>query len=234
MRKKFFSMSVAAVLAVVAFAAIPSMASAHEFGNCLKPLATAVPPPCIAKKVFTPFPEGTPVAITNKKAPLTGEFELKNETTPANAIDCTKLSGQGTAINIAGTGHNELNLVFEGCKGVGALAFCQSVVSGVAQKINGTGKIIGEVTTEAISATEVEVTVKSGFNISCTGGVPGATVDLGTTTGKIVGKAVAAPKNYETVFTEATGLKFIGKNSTQTGTSETVEAFPPHGKLYQN
>src|SRR5450759_711418 len=165
MRKKFFSISVAAVLAVVAFAAIPSMASAHEYGNCLKAEPLAKPPPCIAKKIFTPFVG--PVAITNKKAPLTGNFELKNETTPANAIVCTKLSGQGTAINLGGIGHNELNLVFEGCTGVGALAFCQSTVSGVVQKINGTGKIIGEVASEQISATETEVTVKSGFNISC-------------------------------------------------------------------
>jgi hypothetical protein len=230
MNKKLFSISVAVVFAVVAFASMSAMASAAEFGNCNTALA-GNHPPCAANKTFTAFPNVTPIAGTTKKAAATGNFELQNEANPANGITCTKLSGQGFFINgVASNGFTEQNLVFEGCTGVGALAFCQTVVSGTAQKINGTGKIAGLITAEAINGTEQEIT-PHGFLVTCTSGSPGGTVDLGTVTGAIKGQTVPA-KPYELNFNKAKGEVFAGEASTQTGTSESAEAYKPTGKIY--
>jgi hypothetical protein len=233
MSKKFFSMSVA-ILAVAAFAVVPAIASAHEYGNCNKTGATGVHPPCTASgKVFTPLTGGaTGTAIITKGDP--GDFFLKNETTPANKIKCEKESGQGVEINSGGTGTGAEVATFEKCKGEGALAFCETPVSGTAQKINGTEKIIGAVEFFASGPGETTVNIVPGsFEVACTGGVPESTVNLGTVTGSITGKAVAL-KPYELFFNEAGGLKFAGEGSDQTGTQENEEAFKPGGKIYEN
>jgi len=233
MSKKFFSISVA-ILALAAFAVVPAMASAHEFGNCNKTGTAGIHPPCTTSgKVFTPLTGGaTGTAIVTKGD--TGGFKLKNDTTPTNGIECAKEGGQGVTINTGGTGTGAEVATFEKCKGVGALAFCQTVVSGSAQKINGTEKIIGAVEYFASGANETTVKVVTGsFEVACTGGTPESTVNLGTVTGEITGKAVSG-KPYELAFTEAHGLTFAGEGSNQTGTQENVEAFKPLGKIYEN
>jgi len=223
MSKKFFFISVAAVLAAVALAGIPTMASANKIGTCVSKVAPETKPPCAAKVKFTPYAEGTPVAVLEKKAGgTTALFELQNEATPANGFTCSALSGQGNLINLGGVGQavpgQPQALVFEKCKGTGALASCT--------KPNGTEKLIGEVTNEINSKGETEVTVKSGFVIYCSG-----IGDLGGVTGKVVGQEVSG-KGYETAYTKAKGLTFAAEPSTQSGISEVVEAFAPKDKVY--
>jgi len=238
MNKKFFSIGVVAMLALVAVFAMTGSASAASFGNCLKAKAggEGAGSTCGTSHVFEAYKAGEPLSVTTKKAAATGNFILQNEATPANGIECTLLNGQGITINTAGNGLSVQALVFEKCKGLGALAFCQAPVKAVAQKLNGTEKIIGKTTSEAIAANETEVTPE-GFNIACTGGAEKAgpqetTVDLGEVTGKIKGQTVAA-KPYELNFNKAKGEVFAGEASTQTGTSETTESYKPTGKVYQ-
>jgi hypothetical protein len=239
MQKKLFSIGVVAMFAAVAVFALAGTASAANFGNCAKAKAggEGAGSTCGTAHVFEAYAAGEPLSLTTKKASATGNFELQNETTPANGIVCTALSGQGIMENTGGNAVSGTTLVFEKCKGLGALAFCQAPVAGTAQKLNGTEKIEGAVSSEAISSTETEVT-PTGFNIACTGGAEKAgplgetTVDLGEVTGKIVGHTVAAKQN-ELEFNKAKGEKFAGENSTQTGTSEQAEAYKPTEKIYQ-
>ncbi len=228
MSKKFLFTSLTAVLAVVAFAVVPAMASAatREYGTCASKVLPETKPPCAAKYKFTAFKEGEAIPVLNKNVALTGKFILQNEAEPANGIECEKLSGQGILINLGGVGHSESTLIFEKCKGTGALAFCN------AGKINGSEKIEGIVSDEVNAAGEDEVTVQGGFNIACEIS-PGSFLDLGGVTGGVTGQEVPG-KGYETNFNKAKGEIFAGEPSTQTGTSESPEAFAPKLKTYVN
>jgi hypothetical protein len=229
MHKKFLFTSLTAVLAVAAFAVMPAMASAatREYGTCAK-VGVETKPPCLAKYKFEAFAEGTAIPVLNKNVAGTGKFILQNEATPANGIECEKLSGQGILINLGGIGHSESTLIFEKCKGTGALAFCNT------GKINGSEKIEGIVSDEVNAAGEDEVTVQGGFNIACEV-APNSFLDLGGVTGGVTGQEdPVAGKGYATVFTKAKGEVFAGEASTQTGTSESPEAFAPKLKTYTN
>jgi len=228
MSKKFVFTSLTAVLAVAAFAVMPAMASAatREYGTCTSKVAPETKPPCAAKEKFTPFAEGTAIPDLTKAVAKTGNFILQNEAEPANGIECEKLSGQGILINLGGVGHSESTLIFEKCKGTGALAFCN------AGKINGSEKIEGIVSDEVNPAGEDEVTVQGGFNIACEL-APNSFVDLGGVTGHVTGQEVPG-LGYETHFNKAKGEVFLSENSTQTGTSESPEAFAPKAKTYIN
>jgi hypothetical protein len=225
MTRKFIVMSVAPLLAVAAVVVMPAMASAatREYGTCAKG-APATVPPCAAKDKFTPFKELRAIPVLNKNVALTGKFTLQIEKEPANGIECEKLSGQGILINLGGVGHSESTLVFEKCKGTGALAFCN------AGKINGTEKLIGLVSDEVNAAGEDEVTVQGGFTMTCEVG-PGASVDLGAMTGGFTGQEVPG-KGYETNFNKAKGEVFAGELGTLTGTMESAEAFAPKARTY--
>jgi hypothetical protein len=142
--------------------------------------------------------------VTTKKASATGNFELQDEAAPANGIVCTAFPGQGIIENTAGSGVGSQSSVFEKCKGLGAFAFCQQPVGGVVQTLNGTERLEGSVTTEAVSSNEQEIT-PHGFNIACAQGDARSketTVDLGEFTGAIVGHTVA-PKQNELEFNKA-------------------------------
>jgi hypothetical protein len=229
MQKKLFSTGLAAVLAVVALSAITGTASAAEFGNCLAkgPKGT----PCFTGHEFTPFPAATPVAVLPRIVPFSGNLIIANEATPTNAIECTKLSGQGTDTNLGALGHSEEDIAFEGCKGVGSFEICQNTVRNRAQKINGTGKIEGEIEAEATGSEEEQVTLKNGFDVTCAGEGAGETVSFGHITGQLKG-ALRQVQPWELEFNKTKGLVFDGEPATMTGTSEAVEAYLPSAKVY--
>ncbi|MGO9322414.1 MAG: hypothetical protein ACLQBY_16655 [Solirubrobacteraceae bacterium] len=201
--------SLAPLLAVVAFAVMPAMAQAEtrSYGTC----ATGTPetkPPCKTGEHFTPFAEGVRIPVVSTI--VSANFVLENEAETAG-ITCTTFENAGFVWNTAGDiGHSHLILVFDGCTGSGTLA----TVCKAPNIPNGNGIIEGVVTDEVISETEVEVTIESGFNVKC------GTTELGDVTGKVKGTVVAS-KGYELEFVKAKGLLFAGEKSTITGTDAT-------------
>jgi hypothetical protein len=227
MHKKFLFTSLTALLAVAAFAVMPAMASAatREYGTCAK-AAPETKPPCAAKDKFTPFAEGSAIPVLTKNVAQTGKFIVQYEKTPGTGFECEKLSGQGILINLGGVGYSESTLIFEKCKGTGALEFCNT------GKINGSEKIEGLVSDEVNAAGEDEVTVRAGFNIACEIS-PGSFLDLGGPTGGAKSQEVPG-KGYATNFNKAKGWIFAGEPWTLTGTIESPEAFEPKLKTYVN
>ncbi len=227
MHKKFLFTSLAALLALAAFAVMPAMASAatREYGTCAK-AAPETKPPCAAKYKFTPFKEGEAIPVLTKNVALTGKFIFQNEAEPVNGWECEKLSGQGIIINLGGVGHSESTLIFEKCKGTGAYSFCNR------GKINGSEKIEGLVSDEVNAAGEDEVTIRAGFYIACEIS-PNSFLDLGQPTGGLTGQEVPG-KGYATNFNKAKGEVFGAEPMTVSGDSESPEAFAPKLKTYVN
>src|SRR2546423_11460012 len=65
MQKKFFSIGVIALLAAVAFAAVPAVSSAAVFGNCLTAGSTVAP--CSAGKEIPTVPTSASKAVVGQK-----------------------------------------------------------------------------------------------------------------------------------------------------------------------
>jgi hypothetical protein len=213
MSRKIYAMLLP-VLAVVAFAAVPAVASAvttKEYGTCATGTTSTQ---CPSGEAFTPFTEAR-VGVNGIKKSTEFVLEIEKEGVGTGvAIKCTVIDFVGKMWNVSKVGHSHLILVFENCKAVGAEL--ESACT-AANPINGNGIIEGvvtdEVTKEGASA-EVTVTVESGFGVTC-----GATNFGGVT---LSAKGTQAEKKAVLVFAKAGGLKFAGKPATITGEVEFV------------
>jgi hypothetical protein len=207
---KKLMLSVVPLLAVIAFAAMPAMASAatKEYGTC----ATGTPetkPPCKTGEKFTAFKGKTEfTAVTGKK--VSAKFVLEAEGSVAG-IECTSYTSAGKEWNESGVGQSEETLTFDECKGTGALAGCE--VNPTTAK----HEITGVVTNVVLSETEIEIKVVSGFNVKC------GTTEEGNVTGSAKGTQ-ALSSNVTKFPAKATefNLKFAGLDSSITGEAETV------------
>lgn len=202
MSKKIL-IGLAPILAAAAFAAMPAMASARTtYGT-------------EAGGVFTAFTEFKHEAVISKKAGA-APFVLENEAKTAD-IECSSFAAAGFVWNVGGVGHSHFILVFDGCKGSGALAGCE-----INPKTN--HEIEGTVTDEVLTETTVKVTIESGFNVKCL--KEGVEEELGNVTGSVTGTQTA--KTAILKFAKATGLTFLGMGATISGEDETETT--PGGK----
>jgi hypothetical protein len=201
MSKKLL-LSLAPLLAVAAFAIAPAAASAATtYGTCAPGVHSAN---CPVGDKFTAFPAGEKVNVVSFKAPGTGNFILENVTKTAD-IDCSSLVKQGHVENVGGIGKSLLKVAFDECKGSGELAACT---------INSpTEAIVGSVSDEVKTATTVEITIVTGFNVKCRVGAE--EIELGNVTGKVTGTQANATNIL--TFSKAGGLTFLGAGLTITG-----------------
>jgi hypothetical protein len=197
----------APLLALLAFAVVPAMASAQtlEYGICEKGTPETKPPCEKAGEKFVPFAAPTEVTTKGKN------FELESA---IGTVSCKTLKDEGTLENVGGVGHSKEILEF---------SKCTAVVEGKTCKV---ANVAGEVTDQVISETEVRVTVvEPGFPITFTGkpaGCPDGTI--GDVTGSTVGKVVG----NEVEFVKAGGLKFLGAEAFITGSDEVVTKTGKH------
>jgi hypothetical protein len=183
------------LLAVAAFAAMPAMAAASttEYGTGT-----------------TPFTKATEVTSKGTTFKLIASGE---------EIECKALSDTGTDENVSGVGKStKETLTFSECKiNTGALKGCEVASTAT------TKTIVGAITNEVKSATEVEIKVTApGFAIVTTGspaGCPKGT-SVGTVEGHATGKQAAGSNVL--VFSAATGLTLSGEAATITGEDATV------------
>jgi hypothetical protein len=211
MSKKIYA-ALLPVLAVVAFAIVPSMASAAtSWGTCQEAATTSTN--CPAGEKFNEFPEFEHIGIDTR---MVGEkFVLENVAKTAD-IECFSLENIGYDFNIGKVGHSREILVFDSCKGSGLFKECS-----INSKTN--HEIEGDVTNEVVAATEVKITLTTGFNVKCLKG--GVEENLGEVTGSVTGKQTE--KTNVLKFAKVAGLKFAGEEATINGE---VEAFTLQGK----
>jgi hypothetical protein len=205
---KKLMLGLAPLLLVAAFAAMPAMAQAEtkEYGTCEKG-TPETKPPCAAGEKFVPFGEKRVKVMSKNKAGSV--FVLENEAKTAD-IECSKLQDAGFAWNIKKVGHDHEILVFEECKGSGALK--EVCTAANINTSTGAGIIEGVITSENISETETKITIESGFEIVC------GTTSFGKVTGSATGKVEKSTNVLK--FSKATGLEFNKEKSTITGEDE--------------
>jgi hypothetical protein len=215
--KKLYVLSLP-LLAVVAFAIASATASAvTSYGTCQELAATSTN--CPAGEKFHEFPEFEHIGVDTRE--VSKAFVLENEAKTAG-IECTSLEDIGYFFNIlnaAGTaevGHSNEVLLFDSCKGTGALAACE-----INPKTN--HEIEGTVTNEVVKENEVKITITSGFNVKCKEGTEEK--EEGGVTGSATGTQTV--KTNVLKFAKATGLTFAMAPATITGE---VEAFTLQGK----
>lgn len=205
MSRKIYAMLLP-VLAVVAFAAVPAVASASKvYGACGGAGSSVQCPTGQAFTEFTLFGE----SVAAKK--MSTSFVLK---AGEESITCTALVGGGAMWNEGSptVGHSHIVLRFGKCTAAGAVlgAACTA-----AKPINGNETIEGVVTdtvTKEGNPANVTIKIESGFPVECGGTL------IGTVSGTAVGEQ--AEKKSILAFSGASGLSFAGKASTITGEVE--------------
>jgi hypothetical protein len=213
------------LLAVVAFAVMPAMASANtrEYGTC--EIGTPQGAECPSgEKKFTAFT--TTVKVLNEKAFGSGNFILTNIKTKTT-IECETLISSGSMKNVGGVGMSTETLIFNHCFTlVGALKCRVSSVGA------GAGVIVTTVTDEVVVGGEkVKVTLPAGgIALVFSGPPPVGCPPAGTVIGNVKGNATGsqAVASGELIFTAAPGLELNGEPSTITGS---VETYTESGKL---
>jgi len=193
------------VLAIAAFASMSGAAQASTlYGTCVAEKPHAKEVPCKVEEKFVPFTEER-VPVIDKKVSV--KFVLENAGATAG-IECTVFKSVGFFWNAGGFGKSEEILVFEKCKGTGALATpCPAGV------INGNGIIQGVITNEVVTEEKVKINIVRGFPVVC-GASNFGSVTEGTT-------GVQTKETAVLKFAATGGLKFNGESVTITGEAET-------------
>jgi hypothetical protein len=207
------------LLAVVAFAAMPAMASANtrEYGTCeTTTKALQEHPPCGEnERHFKAFGAGEKIKVISEKAAGTGKFILEAS---GEVIECESLNDEGTVENVGGIGKSHFtSLLFDKCKvATGALKGCLL------------NNIEGSVEDEVLAGgEEVAIFNLKGFVVETSSkpaGCPDESLGAVTLTeGKqLIGKE--APGSNHLVFSKAPNLKFLGEEAFLTGTDATTRA----------
>lgn len=206
------------LVAVVAFAAMPAMASAatREYGICEASKTEETKPPCAAKEVFKAFKVKTEVTTKGTKEFVLQTFvEKEGKIEVTSEIKCTTLADSGTVENVGGIGKSEETLDFTGCT---------TVIGGVTCALE---PIKGPVTNEVTGMNTVEIKVTTPGIAVVSAGTAGCPAK-GAELGKVTGTASAAISGDTVTFTNATGLEFGASKARISGADSMVTTVGSH------
>jgi hypothetical protein len=209
-------LGVVPLLAVVAFAVMPAMASAatKEYGTCVAKSGEKAKAPCEVNFVFTPFKGKTEAQAVISNIVKGTTFELV-VTKSGASVTCTTFSDKGKFWNEGGVGHSTDSLIFDDCTTDAILSTKKEPCDVKNIELN--------ITDEVVSETEVKITVvnEAGKAVVETSGEPAGCTK--TALGKVEGSTTGtdAKGTNKLVFKDATGLTLSGEPSTISGSNET-------------